>query len=179
MLETMKPKFVWSLNGFYFLMWVLNFESILNDDLSSFVPASELEREYTGANSSEFSIESTTLADAAQVRDEAEVKSNENENDEEDIIMLKSNEDIRAKQIDQVQFMCQQWQVLKRANVPSRAMLNTKCKEIQSILSEQGKYVTWQEVIYELLQRYEGCTHIGDLGFARCDQLEAIDELIR
>ena len=58
-------------------------------------------------------------------------------------------------------------------------ILNAKAREIQIKLSEQGKYVSWQEIIYELLVMYPGCEHIGDLGLGQVDHLEAINELLR
>jgi len=63
--------------------------------------------------------------------------------------------------------------------VPSKLVLNTKAKDLQRLISDQGRYVLWNEVVYELLQHYEACEHIGDLGLSQADQLHAIADLIR
>lgn len=68
---------------------------------------------------------------------------------------------------------------LKKPNVPTKPILESKAYEIQRRLSDQGKYVLWQEIIYELLNQYEGCAHIGDLGLLQADHLQTINDLIR
>ena len=82
----------------------------------------------------------------------------------------------KQETIEQMKFMAPKR--LKRPNVPSRIILNTKAKEIQAKLSDQGKYVNWQEILYELCEMYN-CQHIGELDLAQADHLEAIHELIR
>lgn len=67
----------------------------------------------------------------------------------------------------------------KRPNVPNSSMLDQKARDIQCQLSERGKYVTWKEIIYELIRNYEHCSHIGDLGLYQADQLQTIKDLIR
>jgi len=68
---------------------------------------------------------------------------------------------------------------LKKPHVPTKPILEAKAYEIQRRLSDQGKYVLWQEIIYELLNQYEGCAHIGDLGLLQADHLQTINDLIR
>lgn len=69
--------------------------------------------------------------------------------------------------------------IAKKPHVPSRQLLNSKAREIQTRLSEQGKFVTWQEIIHELLELYYDCNHLGDLGLSQADNLETIQELLR
>ena len=83
----------------------------------------------------------------------------------------------RHEKIEQIKFLAPKRHV-KRPNVPSRIILNMKAKEIQTKLSTQGKYVNWQEVMYELCEMYS-CQHIGELDLAQADHLEAIHDLIR
>lgn len=66
----------------------------------------------------------------------------------------------------------------KRPHVPSRAILNVRARDQQRLISGQGRYVFWQEVIYELLRQYN-CEHIGDLGLVQADHLYAIGDLLR
>jgi hypothetical protein len=97
---------------------------------------------------------------------------------EEPIAEVKTLEQLKMERIQQVRFMAPNRPCI-RASVPSRVMLNAKAKEIQMRLSEQGKYVTWQEIIYELINMYEGCENIGDLGLFQVDHLTAINDLLR
>lgn len=85
---------------------------------------------------------------------------------------------LRQEKIDQIKFNSPQ-RPFKRPHVPTKTILDAKAYEIQQKLSEQGKYVLWQEIIYELLIQYDGCQHIGDLGLAQADNLSTIYELIR
>ena len=91
-------------------------------------------------------------------------------------------EQLRQEKIEAVKFIAPGPGRLSRSekkiNVPSQVLLNTKAKEIQVKLSEQGKFVTWQEIIYELLEFY-GCQHVGELGLSQVDNLEAINQLLR
>jgi hypothetical protein len=83
----------------------------------------------------------------------------------------------RQEKIDQIKFIAPK-KNCRRPNVPSRIILNNKAKEIQKVLSEQGKYVNWKEVLYELCEMYS-CEHIGELDLVHADHLEAINELTR
>ena len=91
---------------------------------------------------------------------------------------IKTLNQIRYERIEQIQFISPN-RPFKRPNVPSKTILDVKAREIQRQLSEQGKYVIWQEIIYELLNQYEGCQQIGDLGLSQADHLQAINDLIR
>jgi len=82
----------------------------------------------------------------------------------------------KQETIEQIKFVAPKR--LKLPNVPSTIILNTKAKEIQAKLSDQGKYVNWQEILYELCEMYN-CQHIGELDLAQADHLEAIKDLIR
>ena len=97
----------------------------------------------------------------------------------DDVIRIRSEDEIRAEKVSQISFISPQRGSMRRANVPSKIILNMKAKDAQKTLSEQGKYVTWQEIIYELLVQYDSCVHIGDLGLDSVDQLQTISELIR
>ena len=88
-----------------------------------------------------------------------------------------STEQLRAMEIGQIKFVSPD-RFFKRSDVTSRLMLNAKAREIQIDLSKRGKYVSWSEVIYELLLEYQ-CEHIGELGLNQADNLEVINELIR
>ena len=89
----------------------------------------------------------------------------------------RTTDQIRQEQIDAVTFISPQ-RPFKRPHVPSRAILNTKARDLQRTISDQGRYVFWQEVTYELLRQYE-CEHIGDLGLFQADNLFAIGDLLR
>ena len=85
-------------------------------------------------------------------------------------------EQLRLAKIDEVRFVSPE-RPMRAARVPSRAVLNMKAREIQARLA-RTKYVTWKEVVYELLEAYE-CEHIGQLDLAQVDHLDAIAQLIR
>lgn len=122
-------------------------------DLGSFIPALQLEQSY---NLSEIT----------------------NQIDNEPLFTpTRTLEQIRNDKIEQIKFHSAH-RPLKRSNVPSKLILNVKAKEIQKLLSEQGKYVNWQEIIHELLELY-GCEHLGELGLGQADHLETISDLIR
>jgi hypothetical protein len=87
-------------------------------------------------------------------------------------------EQLRQERIDQIKFVSPV-RVYKKPNVPSKMLLSNKAREIQQKLSEQGKFVTWQEIIYETLELYPGCQHVGDLGLNQADNLDVINELLR
>lgn len=89
----------------------------------------------------------------------------------------RSLDQIRQDQIDTMAFISPQ-RPFKRPHVPSRAILNIRARDQQRLISEQGRYVFWQEVIYELLRQYN-CEHIGDLGLVQADHLYAIGDLLR
>lgn len=156
---------------------------VVNDDIGDFVPATQLERSYihpvnnNQANQALEAFPQLLPAPPTLPCTSKSIQNTDNHNTD-DVIPVKSLEQIRLEQIEKMKFLAPS-RPNRRPNVPSRAILNAKCKEIQARLSDQGKYVTWQEVVYELLQRYDGCTHIGDLGLAACDHLEAINELLR
>lgn len=88
-----------------------------------------------------------------------------------------SMEHLRAIEIGQVKFISQD-RFSKRSDATSKLVLNAKAREIQINLSKHGKYVSWAEVVYELLEAYQ-CEHIGELGLSQADNLEVISELIR
>ena len=90
---------------------------------------------------------------------------------------IKTLEEIRREKIDEIRFLAPERPV-KQSNVPSKFTLNLKAKEFQIKLSKQNKYVSWKEIIYELLQHYE-CQHIGELDLKQADYLETISTLIR
>ena len=90
---------------------------------------------------------------------------------------VKTLNEIRHEKIEHIKFISPQ-RPFKRPNVPTKTILDVRAREIQRRLSEQGKYVIWQEIIYELLNLYEGCQHIGDLGLSQADHLQTINELI-
>ncbi|RNA18989.1 hypothetical protein BpHYR1_038870 [Brachionus plicatilis] len=94
-----------------------------------------------------------------------------------DLNRSRSVEHLKAVQIDQVKFVSPD-RFGKKVDVASKMILNAKAREIQMSLSKQGKYVSWAEVIYELLLMYQ-CEHIGELGLVQADNLEVINELIR
>lgn len=160
-------------------------------EMENFVPASLLERTYTQTNAASPATPTVNNINRVaspppkqqpppQVFGDEEVWEEEYESEEKReaaAAAVKSQEQQRAEAIEQVKFTAQR--ITRRSNVPSRAMLNAKCRELQAMLSQQGKYVTWQELVYELLQRYEGCKNIGDLGYLQCDHLDAIAELLR
>ncbi|CAF0865248.1 unnamed protein product [Brachionus calyciflorus] len=89
----------------------------------------------------------------------------------------RSLEQLRIIQIEQVKFVSPS-RPFKKSHIPSKSLLNSKAREIQIKLSKLGKYVSWAEIVYELLQ-LNNCDHIGDFGFAQADNLEVINELIR
>ena len=89
----------------------------------------------------------------------------------------RTNEQIRQENIDKISFTSP-LRPYKRPNIPSKVILNNKAKEFQKVLSQQGKYVLWQDIIYELLNYYQ-CDHIGDLGILQADQLFTISDLLR
>lgn len=151
---------------------------VVNDDIGDFVPATQLERSYIQPVNIQAPVETfPPLLPAPTLPCTSKSIPNTDDNTD-DVIPVKSLEQIRLEQIEKMKFLAPA-RPNRRPNVPSRAILNAKCKEIQARLSDQGKYVTWQEVVYELLQRYDGCSHIGDLGLAACDHLDAINELLR
>lgn len=91
---------------------------------------------------------------------------------------VKTLNQIRHEKIEQIQFISPQ-RPFKRPNVPTKTILDVRAREIQRRLSEQGKYVIWQEIVYELLNLYDGCGHIGELGLSQADHLPTINDLIR
>jgi predicted component of type VI protein secretion system len=121
-----------------------------NNILADFLPASQLEQVFNSANHSQ----------------------------EQQPPSYVNMEQLRQERIDQIKFVSPT-RVYKRPNVPSKLLLNSKAHEIQVRLSEQGKFVQWQEIVYELLEFYSGCQHVGDLGIAQADHLETIGELLR
>jgi hypothetical protein len=83
----------------------------------------------------------------------------------------------RQDKIEQIKFVAPK-KNCRRPNVPSRIILNSKAREIQKRLSDQGKYVNWKEILFELCEMYS-CEHIGELDLVHADHLEAISELTR
>lgn len=116
-----------------------------------------------------------------RVESEAQVKVVEHvieaNNEQEEELFSRSTDQIRQDQIDTMAFISPQ-RPFKRAHVPSRAILNIRARDQQRLISGQGRYVFWQEVIYELLRQYN-CEHIGDLGLVQADHLYAIGDLLR
>ncbi len=66
----------------------------------------------------------------------------------------------------------------KLPNIPTVIVLNEKTTEIRAEISDNGKYVTWKEIIYLRLTFYK-CKHIGEFGLTHATHLETINELVR
>jgi hypothetical protein len=146
-------------------------------DLSDFWPALELEKSHT-AQAAKSSISSMSKIQTHLMTATSSSKPLMVEEEDGEVIPVKTLEQLRAEKIEKIKFLAPK-HPFKRSNVPSRMILNSKCREIQKRLSEQGKYVNWQEVIYELLESFEDCEQIGDLGLSQVDNLEAINDLLR
>ena len=66
----------------------------------------------------------------------------------------------------------------ERSGVPSKEFLNARANEIRISISESGRYVIWNDIISELLKKYN-VNQIGQLGLKYANELDSINNLIK
>ena len=127
------------------------------------------------------------LTDLKVVQKKPVESSDDNDDDDEDeespkegasFKLIRNHDHERQLKIDKIPFLSPQ-RPFKLPNIPDKATLDKRAKEIQIAISKQGRYVNWNEIMYELLCLYPNCSHIGHLGLTKVDDLPSIGDLIR